>query len=70
MDKKQNYFKIVLEEISYRYFLIKNNLQEFKFCILGINRKFYCQCDIEGQSKCKIQCDHCKEYYALLEKEN
>ena len=28
---------------------------------------FYCQRDIEGESKCKEQCDHCKEYYAPLE---
>lgn len=26
-----------------------------------------CQRDIEGESKCSEQCDHCKEYYAPLE---
>ena len=31
---------------------------------------FYCQRDIEGESKCKEQCDHCKEYYAPLENEH
>ena len=29
---------------------------------------FYCQRDIEGESKCKGQCVHCKEYYSTLEK--
>jgi len=27
----------------------------------------YCQKEIEEQSKCKIQCEHCKEYYKPLE---
>ena len=31
---------------------------------------FYCQRDIEGESKCEEQCDHCKEYYAPLENEH
>lgn len=29
----------------------------------------YCQNQIEGQRMCKIQCDHCKEYYKPLEEE-
>ncbi len=34
------------------------------------NRRQYCQSNIEsfGRSRCKIQCDHCKKYYAPLEK--
>ena len=28
---------------------------------------FYCQREIESQSKCTNQCDHCKEYYKPLE---
>ena len=28
----------------------------------------YCQNEIEGQKKCKQQCDHCKTYYKPLEK--
>jgi hypothetical protein len=28
----------------------------------------YCQRKIEGKSKCKTQCDHCKEYYKPLER--
>jgi len=29
----------------------------------------YCQSHIEGNKKCKIQCDHCREYYKPLEEE-
>ena len=35
------------------------------------NKSFtYCQSEIEGQSICDKQCDHCKEYYAPLENQN
>ena len=30
---------------------------------------FYCQRDIEGESICEEQCEHCKEYYAPLERQ-
>ena len=30
---------------------------------------FYCQRDIEGESICEEQCDHCKEYYKPLERQ-
>ena len=30
---------------------------------------FYCQSHIEGQTICSEQCDHCKEYYAPLERQ-
>ena len=33
---------------------------------LGIG--FYCQRNIEGELDCDNQCEHCKEYYAPLEK--
>ena len=33
-----------------------------------MSKFFYCQRDIEGDSKCEEQCEHCKEYYAPLEK--
>ena len=29
---------------------------------------FYCQREIEGESGCKEQCDHCEEYYRPIEK--
>ena len=38
------------------------------FDLLRLARSsFYCQRDIEGESKCDTQCDHCKEYYSPLE---
>jgi hypothetical protein len=34
-------------------------------------KKFkYCQRQIEEESKCKIQCLHCKNYYEILEFKN
>jgi len=41
-------------------------LREQKLRLLGIERMFYCQSEIEGDSKCIHQCDHCKEYYKPL----
>ena len=39
-----------------------------KICALfSVSRLFYCQSEIEGNRKCKHQCDHCKEYYKPLE---
>ena len=29
--------------------------------------KFYCQREIENESKCDEQCEHCREYYKPLE---
>ena len=31
---------------------------------------FYCQREIEGQSICDKQCEHCKEYYKPLLNQN
>lgn len=31
---------------------------------------FYCQRDIEGETPCKEQCEHCKEYYKPIEDGN
>lgn len=33
----------------------------------NVGKRFYCQRDIEMESKCDEQCDHCKEYYKPLE---
>lgn len=33
----------------------------------NVIKSFYCQRDIEMESKCEKQCEHCKEYYAPLE---
>lgn len=32
-----------------------------------VSASFYCQRDIEGESKCASQCDQCYEYYKPLE---
>ena len=32
----------------------------------SVSKAFYCQSEIEGESKCKQQCEHCKEYYKPL----
>jgi hypothetical protein len=35
--------------------------------IPDVSKSFYCQRQIEGNRKCKKQCEHCKEYYKPLE---
>lgn len=35
---------------------------------LAISRTFICQSEAEGNKKCSQQCDHCKQYFAPLEK--
>jgi hypothetical protein len=52
-DWKEKASRINIEEITE----ILKNLFSFK----------YCQSNIEDKEKCKIQCDHCKEYFKKLE---
>ena len=40
---------------------------EKQFAISGVGSAFYCKRDIEGESICDAQCDHCNEYYKPLE---
>ncbi len=54
-DWKQKVSKINFEEIG----KMLHKLISFK----------YCQSEIEDNGKCKIQCEHCKEYYKPLENE-
>ncbi len=54
-DWKQKASKINFEEIG----KILNSFFVFK----------YCQSEIEDNGKCKIQCEHCEEYYKPLENE-
>ena len=35
--------------------------------LYDVGSAFYCQRDIEGESICEGQCDHCQEYYKPLE---
>ena len=37
------------------------------FALYDVGSAFYCQRDIEGQSICDSQCEHCEEYYRPLE---
>jgi hypothetical protein len=46
--------------------LIKDVLQILRQT--DIVSSFYCQRSIEGEDECDTQCEHCKEYYAPLEK--
>ena len=54
--------------MMYQLELLKRFLREVWLKLNGYNRSFYCQSDIEGNKKCKIQCDHCKEYYKPVKK--
>jgi hypothetical protein len=37
------------------------------FALYDVGSAFYCQRDIEGESICDSQCEHCEEYYRPLE---
>jgi hypothetical protein len=57
----------LIKEIQYQYEMLCRWMREKKLRLFGINRDFYCQSQIEGNRKCKDQCEHCKEYYEPLE---
>ena len=49
----------------------KTGIEHYIDDYLNQNKYFtYCQRQVEGQSICDKQCDHCKEYYAPLENQN
>jgi len=58
--------KNLIEKTQYQFKMLNRWLREQKLRLLGIERMFYCQSEIEGDSKCIHQCDHCKEYYKPL----
>lgn len=58
----------IIYEIKYQFEMLYRWIREQKFKFMGIPRSFYCQSEIEGERKCKYQCEHCKEYYKPLEK--
>lgn len=60
--------KVLIKEIQYQFMMFTRWVREQKLNLLGVNRKFYCQREFEEESKCTIQCDHCKEYYKPLDK--
>ena len=59
--------KTLIIEIKYQYWRFFLWGREQRLRLLGVNRDFYCQRCIEGASKCRDQCTHCKEYYKPLE---
>jgi hypothetical protein len=58
--------KMIVEEVKYQYELFCRWLREQRLRLLRVDRKFYCQADIEGMRKCEKECKHCKEYYKPL----
>ena len=59
----------ILDEISYQWWRLRINLRELRLRLGGVDRKFYCQAEIESNSKCKVQCKHCRCYYKPLEEQ-
>lgn len=47
---------------------LMRSLRETYYKIIGIDRSFRCQSDIEGHDKCKFQCSHCETYYRPVER--
>ena len=57
----------MVDEIKYQLYCFKLWKREVWLRLKGVDRNFYCQREIEFESQCIIQCDHCKEYYKPLE---
>lgn len=63
-----NFIKFnTIDELNYRFFNFRMNVREKYLKFKGVNRDFYCQCEIENGMQCTVQCEHCKSYYAPLE---
>jgi hypothetical protein len=56
----------MIAEIRYQFETLLRWIREKKLILLGIKRKFDCQSQIEGNRKCKYECEHCKSYYSQL----
>jgi hypothetical protein len=57
-------------KVSGSFFMaLKDMLDDYveQLRLHNVGKRFYCQRDIEMESKCDEQCDHCKEYYKPLE---
>lgn len=57
-----------MNEIKYQFETFIRWITEKKLRLLGINRYFTCQSQVEGNRKCTYQCEHCKSYYKYLDK--
>lgn len=44
------------------------SLREVYYKMIGIDRSFRCQSDIENHDKCKFQCSHCEAYYKPVDR--
>lgn len=51
-------------EIEYQFRMFSRWVREQKLRLMGVDRNFHCQREIEMESQCKHQCGHCKEYFA------
>ena len=59
--------KNLIEEMQYQFEILTRWMREQKLRLFGVSRAFYCQSEIEGNRKCKNQCEHCNEHYKPLE---
>jgi len=60
--------KNLIKEMHYQIEMFNRWMKEQKLLLFSLNRYIYCQREIERESKCTYQCEHCKEYYKLLKK--
>ena len=54
-----------MTEIQYQIETFRRWMRELGLRIMGVDRSFHCQREEEFESKCKNQCEHCKEYYNI-----
>ena len=65
---KHNFMKNLIKEMHYQIEMFNRWMKEQKLLLFSLNGYIYCQREIERESKCTYQCEHCKEYYKLLKK--
>lgn len=54
---------------EFKNYIDKKRAEKPALNLQNVSKSFYCQREIEGESICNKQCDHCKEYYAPLERQ-
>jgi hypothetical protein len=59
-----------IEDNTWEMLTLEERIELENLCnqlrLLGVSRAFYCQSEIEGETICPEQCEHCKEYYKTL----
>ena len=69
--EKEQIIKTARDVDSVNFWAEYEGFEEYYNQNYNQNKLFtYCQREIEGQSICDKQCEHCKEYYAPLENQN